>query len=120
MLPCAALTPALNVIGPLARVSVFSWGVRIEARWWPLRAVFGRWQVRYEDLAQVRLARFAETAPTRWVRLVRHDGTAPALCGTRCPGALLEAIHAAGGPVVDGTERVDWIDAEEHVAKAGR
>lgn len=113
VLACSALTPALNTIAPLAKVSVFSWGVRIEARWWPLGLLMGSWQARYDELAEVRSARFGKSAETGWVRLSRKDGTEPALCGTRQRDGLLEAIRAAGGPVAGEAVRVSWLDPAE-------
>jgi len=116
---CGMGTEAVNATTPLARLTVFPWGVRLTGRNRLLRAVIPVWEARFDELVSIRPAVAGKAHRGSCIRfIVAGSVTQFAICGTRRVTAALDAIEAAGGSVQREPVRVyRWDPARDYVEK---
>lgn len=104
-------TLSVRATTPLARLSVFAWGVRLEGRNRALARLMPPWEARYTDLAPIRPVGFSGPLFGSCIRFVVTGSlTNWALCGTSRVSAVLDSIEQAGGTVEREPLRVHRMD----------
>ncbi len=108
---CGMRTQWVRATTPLARLSVFPWGVRLEARNRLLGLFMPIWEARFDELGPVRPVVFGKSRRGSCIRfLITGSGQEWAICGTTRVNAVLDTIEAAGGPVLRMPARVHRMD----------
>ncbi len=108
---CGMRTLSVRATTPLARLSVFAWGIRIEGRNKALARLMPPWEARYSDLAPIRPVAFGGPYFGSCIRfMVKGSLTKWAICGTSRVSAVLDSIELAGGTVVREPLRVYRMD----------
>ncbi|MHB8264069.1 MAG: hypothetical protein ACYDGY_10065 [Acidimicrobiales bacterium] len=110
-LVCGMRTQWVRATTPLARLSIFPWGIRLGGR----NRVFGllmfSWEARFDELAPVRPIVFGKFRRGGCIRfLIADDTNQWAICGTSRIIAVLDAIEVVGGPVRREPVRVHRMD----------
>lgn len=106
-------TPGVLMAGPVARLAVFPWGIRLEGRNRLVRAFVPTWEARFEELAPVRLVHFSSRPPSHLNQVrfaILRDHGRWLVFGTLRAAQVLDAIEAAGGPVERAPARVYRFD----------
>lgn len=108
---CGMRTQWVRATTPLARLSVFTWGVRLEGRNRLLGLFMPIWEARFDELGPVRPVVFGKLRRGSCIRfLIAGSRQEWAICGTARINAVLDAIEAAGGPVLRVPVRVHRMD----------
>ncbi len=104
---CGMRTLRTRATWPLARLSVFRWGVRMEVAVPLVRRFAPAWEARFDELAPVQPVGFGRSRHGHCIRfLVADSKTEWAICGTQQISRALDEIERAGGLVARARVRV--------------